>query len=253
MRAAVSLLVLAGCTFRPSDAATNAAVDAAHASDAAHARDDGSAMTSPDAPGSASAIEFRQVASHEDISQQSEVVTFGMPELAGDLNVVMVGWYKPGTITQVFDTANNSYAIAAGPTMTGSDDEYQTIYYACGVAAGADAVSVVFDSASQDPDVRIAEYSGLRATACFDTAVANTGGGTAVDSGPIAVGTGELLVGADKVYNLTATGDASFDTRTITGFGDIVEDVVTSAAGTYDATATENTTGVWVMQLAAFH
>jgi hypothetical protein len=247
MLAALLLLALAGCAFQPTDAASDAAHDAMIAIDA------GSGMTTADASGSASPIAFRQVASHEDISQQSEVVAFAMPELAGDLNVVMVGWYKPGAVAQLFDTAGNSYAIAVGPTMTGSGDEYQAIYYSCGIAAGVDVVSVVFDGANQDPDVRIAEYSGPRASGCFDAAVANTGGGTAVDSGPISAGAHELLVGADKVYNLTTIGDASFHTRTITGFGDIVEDVVTTAAGSYHASATENITGVWVMQLAAFH
>ncbi len=246
MLAAVLLFVLAGCAFEPTDAASDAAHDAMIAVDA------GSGMTTADASGSASPIAFRQVASHEDVSQQAEVVAFGMPELPGDLNVVMVGWYKTGAVASIADTAGNDYAVAVGPTMTGSDDEYQTIYYACGIAAGVDVVSVLFDSPNQDPDVRIAEYSGLRTSGCLGATVANTGGGTAVDSGAMPAGANELLVGADKVYNLTATGDPSFHTRTITGFGDIVEDVVTTAAGSYHASATENIAGVWVMQLAAF-
>ena len=196
---------------------------------------------------------FEQVASAEDMSQAGETIAFGKPQLAGDLDVVMIGWFKAGTLASVSDSAGNSYAIAAGPTTIASGMETQVIYYACGIRAGANTVTVTFQDASQDPDVRIAEYGGVASSACLDTSVSATGTTTAIDSGALATAAGhELLIGGDKVYYLTAMGDASYTTRTITGYGDLVEDRVADTAGSYHALATENQTGAWVMQLAAF-
>ena len=175
-------LTLAGCGFQPSSQApADALHDAPRAIDVADAHGSGSGSGS----GSATAIEYIQSAVAEDEDQQGETIAFPIAQRAGDLDVVMIGWYKAGTIATITDTNHNAYAVAIGPTETATNTRSQTIYYACGIAAGANSVTVTFAGSGQDPDIRIAEYKGLRATGCLDTAVANTGSGTAVDSGPI--------------------------------------------------------------------
>ena len=83
---------------------------------------------------------------------------------AGDLNVVVVGWY-PGSgvnVSSVTDSKNNTYVLAVGPTAI-SGNATQSIYYAKNIpsaAAGANVVSVNF-SGSVPEAVRIVEYSGL--------------------------------------------------------------------------------------------
>ncbi len=251
-------LVLAGCGFQPNsstpsdalhDALNDALNDAPRMIDGVDAPGSGSGSD----VGSGSSIVYIQSAVAEDEDKASETIAFPNAQRAGDLDVVMIGWYKDGTITSVTDTNGNAYALAIGPTMTAAYTESQAIYYACGIAAGKSSVTVTFASSGQDPDIRIAEYSGVGATGCLDTAVANTGSGTAVDSGPITVSANELLVAADKVYYITTVGDPSYATRVISGFGDIVEDREPTASGTYHALATQNDPGVWVMQLVAFH
>ncbi|HET9990325.1 MAG TPA: hypothetical protein VFQ65_17460, partial [Kofleriaceae bacterium] len=170
--------------------------------------------------------------------------------------VVMVGWYKTGTLISVTDTSHNTYALAVGPTMSPIGMESQAVYYACniaGAAAGANTVTVTFQTANQDPDVRIAEYSGIAGSACVDRAVAATGSGAAIDSGPLTTTHAhDLLVGSNKVFYVTSSGDPAYATRKISGFGDLVEDREVTSTGTFDAKATENMAGAWVMQLVAF-
>ena len=175
---------------------------------------------------------------------------------AGDLSVVMVGWYKTGTLVSVTDTSHNAYALAVGPTMSAAGMESQAVYYACNIAAaaaGANTVTVTFQTANQDPDVRIAEYSGIAATACVDRTVAAMGSGTAVDSGPLTTTHAhDLLVGSDKVCNLTSNGDPAYATRRISGFGDIVEGSRGHLGGQLRRESDPDIAGPWVIQLVAF-
>jgi hypothetical protein len=244
----VLALVFAGCGFQVSNGATDAPVSGDGRMGDAQNMGSGSGSGSS-AP---TAINYVQSAWGEDQSEQSQAVAMPNAQHAGNLNIVAVGWYKTGTITSISDTQHNTYQIAVGPTMTPSYDESQTIFYACGIAGGANSVTVAFADDNQDPEVRVVEYSGAQATGCYDTSVANTGSGTAVDSGTMTAGAGELLVAADKVYNLTSEPDPSYAMRLKSDFGDIVEDRPAMTAGSYHATATENIAGVWVMQLATF-
>jgi hypothetical protein len=252
-RAIVLAGVLAGCGFQPTGS-PNAPDDAA-------LHDTREVLDAPadtavihDGPGAP--IQFRQVAFAEDIDVAAEAVTFANAQTAGDLAVVMVGWYKAGTIVSVADSSHNPYALAVGPTTQATGMETQAVYYACNIAAaaaGANTVTVTFQNANQDPDVRIAEYSGIAGTACVDRTVSATGTGTAIDSGSLTtMHAHDLLVGSNKVFNLTSAGDPAYATRKISGFGDLVEDREVTTTGNYRATATENVAGGWVMQLVAF-
>jgi hypothetical protein len=239
-------LVFAGCGFNASNGASDAPVVGDAIAKDAHMGSSGSGS------GSQADITYVQSAWGEDQSKQSQTVAFPNPQRAGNLNILAVGWYKTGTVASVTDTQQNAYQVAIGPTMTTDNDEYQTIYYACGIAGGSNKVTVSFDDSNQDPEVRIAEYAGASTSDCYDTSVASIGNGSAVDSGTLTASPGELLVAADKVYYITSAGDPSYALRLTSDFGDIIEDRIAPAAGSYHAMATQNMTGVWVMQLAAF-
>ena len=88
-----------------------------------------------DGPGAP--IQFRQVAFAEDIDVAAEAVTFANAQTAGDSAVVMVGWYKAGTIVSVADSSHNPYALAVGPTTQATGMETQAVYYACNIATAA--------------------------------------------------------------------------------------------------------------------
>ncbi len=96
-------------------------------------------------------------------SQTTVNVTFTAAQVAGDLNVVVVGWNdSTATVSSVRDSKGNVYTRAVGPTVV-SGFLSQSIYYAKNIAsaaAGTNIVTVTFSTAAAYPDIRILEYSG---------------------------------------------------------------------------------------------
>jgi Galactose oxidase-like, Early set domain/Bacterial Ig domain/Fibronectin type III domain/Kelch motif len=184
------------------------------------------------------------------------VVPFTAAQAAGDLNVVVVGWNDTvAQVTNVSDAAGNLYAMAAGPTPGNAMS--QSIYYAksiVGSAAGANQVTVTFSPAAAFPDVRILEYSGIDTVNAVDVNVSAAGNGTSTNSGSATTTNAtDLLVGANMVSTTTTSAGSGFTSRVITNpDGDIVEDRVVTAAGSYSATAPMSPSGAWVMQMVAF-
>jgi hypothetical protein len=90
------------------------------------------------------------------------VVPFTKPEIAGDLNAIVIGWSDTtATVSSVIDSTGNQYQLAGG-SATGATLS-QSVYYCPSVAAGSDAVTVTFNTPASYPDVRILEYSGFSA------------------------------------------------------------------------------------------
>ena len=84
-------------------------------------------------------------------SQTSVSVPFNAAQVAGDLNVVSVGWNdSTATVSSVTDTKGNTYTRAIGPTVQ-AGYATQSIYYAKNIvagAAGSNSVTVAFFSGS---------------------------------------------------------------------------------------------------------
>ncbi|HLH34420.1 MAG TPA: hypothetical protein VKX41_07085, partial [Alloacidobacterium sp.] len=75
--------------------------------------------------------------------QTTVSVKFNAAQIAGDLNVVVVGWNdSTATVAGVTDTAGNVYTRAVGPTAI-SGVESQSIYYAKNIAAAAAGANTV--------------------------------------------------------------------------------------------------------------
>ena len=184
-------------------------------------------------------------------------VTFNAAQAVGDLNVAIVGWTNSNVaqLTAVVDSRGNAYQLAVGPTVTGT--RAQAIYYAKNIVAapaGGNIVTVTFTAAAQHPDVRILEYSGIDTTSPLDVAVGGTGTNNS-SSTPAVTTTNarDLLVAGNNVATWTTAAGTGFTKRFITNpNGDIAEDRVVNAAGSYTATATLGSAGAWVMQMAAF-
>ena len=171
------------------------------------------------------------------------------------MNVVVVGWNDAvATISSVTDTKKNTYSLVIGPTTATALS--QSIYYAkniAGAAAGTNTVMVKFNQAPTIPDIRILEYSGLSTTSPLDVT---------------AFGSREQLQHEHRInhyhcgkrthfwrqhgfYGTTGPG-SGFTSRIITAAGDIAEDEIVSAIGSYDASAPLGSSGPWVMQMATF-
>ena len=116
-------------------------------------------------------------------------------------------------------------------------------------------VKVVFTSAANYPDIRILEYKGLNLNSPLDVAVGASGNSATSNSGSVTTTSAtDLLVGANIVATSTPGPGASFTQRLLTApDGDIAEDRVVTAVGSYSATAPLAQAGGWVMQMVALH
>lgn len=202
------------------------------------------------------AITYIQSNSVIDSPVTSVAVPYTDAQGAGDLNVVVVGWNDSTShVLSVTDTKGNTYTVAAGAT-TSSGNATSVIYYAKNIIAAAgndNSVTVTFDAAVPYADVRIAEYSGIDTVNPLDVAVGAAGDGTAMNSGSVTTtNANDLLVGGNTVAHTTISAGSGYTQRILTGYGDILEDRVVSAIGSYSATADQDYSGHWVMQMAAF-
>jgi len=199
-------------------------------------------------------IRFLQVAAATPQQPTSSVnVAFAAVQVPGSTNIVVVGWNDTTSAVQsVTDSAGNAYMLAIGPTK-GSGIS-QSIYYAKSITGGGNSVTVTFNAAAAYPDVRILEYYGLDPSNPLDAASASSGNGSTSSSGPVTINSNsELLFAANTVSKSTTQSGSPFVTRIVTSpDGDIAQDAIVNAPGTYGATASLGSAGIWVMQLAAF-
>ena len=207
----------------------------------------------------AAAISFVQVnAATPQTSLTTVAVTYPAAQSAGHLNVVVVGWNDTThSVVSVTDSAHNIYSLAVGPTVNAAGSLSQSIYYAQNITAapaGGNTVTVTFNGPTAFPDIRILEYGGADLTAPVD--VTSTGTGSNASSSAAAVTTthaDDLLLAANTIATLTTAPGAGFTNRIITTpNGQIVEDRLVAATGSYGATAALNVAGPWVMQMVAF-
>jgi hypothetical protein len=207
--------------------------------------------------GTVSPILFVQTNSVSPQATQTPVtVTFTGAQTAGNLNVVIVSWNdSTAIISSVTDTIGNTYSVAAAPVVQ-SGTASQAIYYAKNIAAaaaGANAVTINFNVAARHPDIRIAEYSGIDPLNALDTSVGAQGSTATSDSGPVTtLNANDILIGANVVQSTTTGSGTGYTSRGITPDGDILEDQIVSATGSYNATAALDKVQPWIMQMAAF-
>ena len=207
---------------------------------------------------SAQSIAFVQVNSAVPQSPQTAVsVPYGSVQTAGNLNVVVVGWNDAvAHVQSLVDSKGNTYALAVGPTVR-SGFGSQAIYYGKNIqaaAAGTNVVTVTFDRAASFVDLRIAEYRGLDTSNPLDVTAAAQGSSTSTNSGSVTTrSANELLIGANLVATHTTGPGASYTQRIITvQDGDILEDRVVTAIGSYNALAPISPSGAWIMQMVTF-
>jgi hypothetical protein len=141
--------------------------------------------------------------------------------------------------------------------LAGSEAFTQAIYYAKNIAAataGANTVTVSFNAAAIDPDIRIVEYSGINSVTPLDVSVAATGSSATGNSGTVTTTNAmDLLLGANIVWTCTTGPGSGFSQRLLTNrVGDIVEDAMATAVGSYSASAPLSSAGPSIMQMAAF-
>ncbi len=184
-------------------------------------------------------------------------VPYSASQIAGDLNVVVVGWNNTSaSVNSVGDSDGNVYALAVGPAQV-SAALTQSIYFAKNIraaSAGANAVTVNFNGSAASADIRVLEYSGVDPVTPVDVVSSATGKSTSSAS-PTAVTTNasDLILGANIVVSLTTGPGSGFTQRILTNpDGDMVEDKIVSSTGSYSASAPLGSSASWIMQMVAF-
>ena len=184
-------------------------------------------------------------------------VAYTVAQVAGDLNVVVVGWNdSTAVVSAVTDSSGNTYTRAVGPTVQ-SGYASQSIYYAKNIAsaaAGTNSVTVTFASAATNPDIRIIEYKGADPSNPVDVTAASSGNSASSSSGSATTtNSTDLIFGANLVQTSTTGAGSGFTGRLMTTpDGDIAEDEMVTATGSYSATAPASPSGEWIMQMVAF-
>jgi hypothetical protein len=198
---------------------------------------------------------FVQVAA---ATPQNSVRTVGLPypkaQSAGDLNVIVVGWNDTtSTITSLADSAGNAYKLAV--PLKRSAHLSQAIYYASNIRGEAsNSVTVTFDEAAEDVDLRVVEYAGLPGAVVLGSPASATGSDQIASTGGVSVTSTPALVFAagTTVGSFTGPG-GGYTSRIITQpDNDIVEDLVAHDSGIHTVTATQAGPTEWVMQAVAF-
>ncbi|HYL94985.1 MAG TPA: IPT/TIG domain-containing protein, partial [Terriglobales bacterium] len=206
-------------------------------------------------PPPVSSITFMQVAAATPQSNSATVpVAYPQAEVAGDLNVVVVGWNDTtSSVSSVIDKLGNAYTLVVGPTPASGGQ--QSIYYAKNIKGGSNTVTVNFNQAAVYPDVRVLEYAGADTTSPIDAVLKGcVGSSTTASCGPITTNAAnDLVFAADTIATGTPGPGAGFTARIITPHdSDLAEDEIAPNPGSYTATAPLSPSGYWVMQVVAF-
>lgn len=178
---------------------------------------------------------------------------YPLPQSAGDLNVVVVGWNdSTSTVSSVTDSAGNSYALAAGPVV--GTNLTQAIYYAKNiVGASSNTVTVQFNQGASYPDVRIFEYAGLDTSSPLDVSHGASGQSLTASSGAVTTtAAAELVLASDTVLSKTLSPGTGYVPIVLTNFFDLAEHQVTSKKGKFNPSANLAASTNWVMQVVTF-
>jgi Glycosyl hydrolases family 16/IPT/TIG domain len=178
-------------------------------------------------------------------------VSYPLTETAGDLNVVVVGWGDVTSLVSMVTDSNGNIYSQAGGTATGSGLR-QAIFYAKGIAAGSNTVTVTFNQAAAYPDMRIMEYSGLDTSNPLDVTAAGVGTGTTASSAAATTAANELIIGAGNNGDGFSGAGTGFTLRMIDYYGNLGEDEIVSSTGSYSVSAPLKKSTSWVMQMATF-
>jgi len=113
---------------------------------------------------------------------------------------------------------------------------------------------VQFAGAAAFPDIRILEYSGADLANPVDVTAAASGNSASTSSGAATTTNAtDLLFGANIVLTHTTAPGSGFTQRVLTTpDGDIAEDRMVTATGSYSATAPISPSGRWIMQMVLF-
>ena len=195
---------------------------------------------------------FVQARAGEANAGTSTSVAFTSNNAAGNLIVAYVIWNNTGTVS-LSDTRGNTYASAGARRTWGTNARWSSqVFYAKNIAGGANTVNATFATALNGGwgTVYVHEYSGVDRVNAFNAESAATGTARAMSSGAVTTSSAGLLFSAGASSHRVTAAGPNFTTRS-TAFDNRTMDRISSGAGTYTATMTQDQ-NQWVQHLVAF-
>jgi chitodextrinase len=191
-----------------------------------------------------------QVNQNQVSSGASASAAFNVAAKAGNTIVAFVIWSNTSSAA-VTDSQGDTFASVSPQTTWGSGYSAQ-VFYATNIAGGATTLTAAFrSSVTAFGVVYIHEYAGISAANPIDAVAAASGASASMSSGNLTTASAnDLIFGAGVSDNSVTAAGTGFNARDL-AFGNITEDRVGSAAGSYSATATHNGS-MWAMQVVAF-
>jgi FtsP/CotA-like multicopper oxidase with cupredoxin domain len=183
-------------------------------------------------------ISFVQARSADLPSASTLSVTLDGNQRAGNMNIVAVCWNDvTNNIVSVTDNRGNVYqkAIETRYAPGSGWRPSNAIFYAPNIAGGSTTVTVTFNRTAAYPDLLVTEYSGINVL--DQVRGATTTSSTANSGARTTTAPNELIFGATTVVTMTTGPGQGFTQRLLTPDGDLAEDRIVSAIGSYSATA----------------
>ena len=171
----------------------------------------------------------------------------------GHLLVAAVGYAGNNIDSVAFtmtDSLGNSWVSAVGPVRRDTHGVAQ-IFYVKSSLGGADTVTVTSNSGSAALELYAHEYNGTDTSAPLDVTASGQGSSTTPSTSAVTTtAANEVIFGYAGLTNPGAAG-SGFTARETLG-GDVSEDELVTATGSYSATFSQPSTGQWIALMASF-
>ncbi len=194
---------------------------------------------------------FIQEKDNRETSGTTSSATFSSPATAGNLIVVYLIWDNTGPVA-VSDSPGNLYKAAVGSTLWNNGQYSVQTFYTINRIGGANTVTATFGTAVNSFGIIYAlEYSGVAQIGPVDVTAAAAGVSGSLESGTVTTTSNVDLLFAGGASANTVTSPGAGYTARSTFEGNMTEDEVASAKGSWSASAS-NSGGAWAMQMVAF-
>jgi chitodextrinase len=194
---------------------------------------------------------FIQERDNQVTSGNTSRATLSSKTTAGNLFVVYLIWDNTGSAS-VSDSLGNAYASAVAPIRWSNGKYSAQIFYTINRSGGVGTMTATFATGIKSFGIIYAhEYSGVSQPAPIDVTAVAAGTSGSLNSGSANTtnATDLLFAGGVSANSVTSPG-AGYTARS-TSQGNMTEDRIVSAKGSYGATAS-NSGGAWAMQMVAF-
>jgi fibronectin type 3 domain-containing protein len=181
--------------------------------------------------------------------------TFSAASTTGDLIIVSLKWGNQAvSVSSITDNNGNSFTSAIGPTNWDSTLKRAQTFYAKNITAGPSPITITVTlSGNSTSSIHLYqfEYTNVDPTSPVDATAVSIGLGTAMSCGPVTTNFANDILYAVAFNDSTITNAGAGFTTLTTYHSNVVEQMQTTAAGSYGATATNNASSYWYMHLLA--